>query len=90
MLTLLIFFSLSYFSKSILVSASLSISSNCSLVGKKNVNRNPRKHIAIITIIGIGSFISLTNGTPIVKNFETNIMILTAVAFLEKGNNLSS
>ena len=90
MLTLLIFFSLSYFSKSILVSASLSISSNCSLVGKKNVNRKPRKHIAIITIIGIGSFISLTNGTPIVKNFETNIMMLTAVAFLENGNNLSS
>jgi hypothetical protein len=32
----------------------------------------------------------LTNGTPIVKNFETNIMMLTAVAFLENGNNLSS
>ena len=90
MLTLLIFFSLSYFSKSILDSASLSISSSYSLVGKKNVKRKPRKHIAIIIIIGIGSFISLTNGTPIVKNFETKIMMFTAVAFLEKGNNLSS
>lgn len=90
MLTLLIFFSLSYFSKSILVSASFSISSSYSLVGKKKVNKKPRKQIAIITIIGIGSFISLTNGTPTVKNFETKIMILTAVAFLENGNNLSS
>jgi hypothetical protein len=68
----------------------LSISFNYSFVGKKNVNRKPRKHNAIITIIGIGSFISLTNGTPIVKNLETKIMIFTAVAFLEKGNNLSS
>jgi len=55
-----------------------------------NVKRKPRKHIDIITIIGIGSFISLTKGTPIVKNLETRIMMLTAVAFLEKGNSRSS
>lgn len=55
-----------------------------------NVNRNPKKLITIITTIGIGSFNSFTNGTPIVKNFETKIIMLTAVAFLEKGNNLSS
>ena len=54
------------------------------------VNRNPKKLITNITTIGIGSFISLTNGTPIVKNLETKMIILTAVAFLEKGNNLSS
>jgi len=54
------------------------------------VRRKPRKHIAIITIIGIGSFISLTKGTPIVKNLETSIMIFTAVAFFENGNSLSS
>ena len=55
-----------------------------------NVKRNPREHIAIIIIIGIGSFISLTKGTPMVKNLETRIIILTAVAFFENGNNLSS
>ena len=64
--------------------------SSYSFVGYMNVKRKPRKHIDIITIIGIGSFISLTKGTPIVKNLETRIMMLTAVAFLEKGNSRSS
>jgi len=42
------------------------------------------------TPIGIGSGISLTNETPIVKNFETKIMQFVAVAFLLKGKILSS
>jgi hypothetical protein len=42
------------------------------------------------TPIGIGSGISFTKETPIVKNFETKRMQLVAVAFLLNGKILSS
>jgi hypothetical protein len=42
------------------------------------------------TPIGIGSGISLTKETPIVKNFETKMMAFVAVAFLLKGKIRSS
>jgi hypothetical protein len=44
----------------------------------------------IITIIGVGSSSSFTNGAPIVIVFETRTTILIAVVFLSNGNILSS
>jgi hypothetical protein len=43
-----------------------------------------------ITIIGIGSSASFTNGAPIDAVLDTNIIMLMADAFLENGNILSS
>jgi len=44
----------------------------------------------IMTTIGIGSSSSLTKGAPTVAHFDTRTTMLIAVAFLEKGNILSS
>lgn len=44
----------------------------------------------IITTMGIGSSNSLTNGEPMVNDFETRTMILIAVPFLANGNIRSS
>jgi hypothetical protein len=44
----------------------------------------------IITIIGVGSSSSFTNGAPIVIVFETRTTIFIAVVFLSNGNILSS
>jgi len=43
-----------------------------------------------ITIIGIGSSASFTNGAPIEAVLETNMMMLMAEAFFENGNIRSS
>lgn len=43
-----------------------------------------------MTIKGIGSSSSFTNGAAIVTDFPTKTIILVAVAFLENGNTLSS
>jgi len=44
----------------------------------------------IITIIGVGSSSSFTNGAPIVIVLETRTTIFIAVVFLSNGNILSS
>ena len=44
----------------------------------------------IITIIGVGSSNSFTNGAPIVIVLETRTTIFIAVVFLSNGNILSS
>jgi len=43
-----------------------------------------------MTTIGIGSSSSFTNGAPMVRVFDTKIIIFVAVAFLLNGNILSS
>jgi hypothetical protein len=43
-----------------------------------------------MTIMGIGSSNSFTNGAPIVIVFETKTTIFIAVVFLSNGNILSS
>ena len=60
------------------------------MVGNKKVRQYAAAEKTIRTTIGIGSCISLTNDTPIVKNLESRIMTLIAVAFRLKGKILSS
>jgi hypothetical protein len=57
-------------------------------MAKDIVNANELKQT--ITPIGIGSGISFTKETPIVKNLDTSNMQFVAVAFLLNGKILSS
>jgi hypothetical protein len=60
------------------------------LDGIAKVMQRAVKLRAATTPIGIGSGISFTKDTPIVKNLETKIMQFVAVAFLLNGKILSS
>ena len=66
------------------------IASNSDLLFVKSTIIILKMERHIITTMGIGSSNSLTNGEPMVNDFETRTMILIAVPFLANGNIRSS
>jgi len=70
--------------------AAFSSFSCSSRVGKRPMRRRPVKASAIMNTMGMGSLSSLTKAAPTVKIFETNSIILIAVAFFSNGNICSS
>ena len=60
------------------------------MLGNAKVKANPIIASTIKTRSGMGSYISLTNGTPIVKNFESKMITFIAVALRLNGKIRSS
>ena len=64
--------------------------SSSDLEGNTKVRRRESKHKPPTKTSGIGSGSSFAKAAPIVKNFDTKIIKLTAVALRSNGNSLSS